>query len=225
MFSKHLPVRHFLQYSSSFVCHLFSLLFFHSSSNRSWYTTLAFTVRYRYHQTHLLVVGSLPQLIHLNLFSLACVINIRFLSNLNHNGTLSSLQSLPLDHLLVVGNLELLIHLNRFSLACAISSHKMVFVGLEPQWYITQPVALQYLPLDHLLVVGNLELLIHLNRFSLVCAIINSPHISSHKMIFVGLEPQWYNTQRVVFTTRTLACCCNPSATYSLYPFFSSLCN
>ena len=30
---------------------------------------------------------------------------------------------------------------------------------------------------------------------------INIRHISSHKIIFLGLEPQWYFTQRVVLST------------------------
>jgi hypothetical protein len=91
------------------------------------------------------------------------------------------------------------------------SSHKMTLVGLEPQWYITQHVVL---PLDHLLVVGSLPQLIHLNLFSLAC-VINIQHMSSHKMTLVGLEPQWYITQHVVFTTRPLARCWKPTATYS----------
>jgi hypothetical protein len=62
------------------------------------------------------------------------------------------------------------------------------------------------LPLDHLLVVGSLPQLIHLNLFSLAC-VINNRHISSHKMTSVGLEPHWYITQHVVFTTRPLARC------------------
>jgi hypothetical protein len=61
----------------------------------------------------------------------------------------------------------------------------MIFEGLEPQWYITPRAGFNA---NHLLVVGNLTQLVHLNLFSLVCAI-NTPHISSHKMIFVGLEP------------------------------------
>ena len=60
------------------------------------------------------------------------------------------------------------------------------------------------LPLDHLLVVGSLPQLIHLNLFSLSC-VINIRHISSHKMTTVGFEPQWYITQHLVFTTRPLA--------------------
>jgi hypothetical protein len=53
--------------------------------------------------------------------------------------------------------------------------------------------------------------------FSLACAIIR--HISSHKMALVGLEPQWYITQRVYFTTRPLAHCRMPKPTYSPYFF------
>ena len=65
------------------------------------------------------VVGSLPELIHLNLFSVACVIKTQ--PFLNHKMTSlglepqlahdKSLLSLPLDHLLVVGRLAQLIHL------------------------------------------------------------------------------------------------------------------
>ena len=65
------------------------------------------------------VVGSLPELIHLNLFSVACVIKTQ--PFLNHKMTClglepqlahdKSLLSLPLDHLLVVGRLAQLIHL------------------------------------------------------------------------------------------------------------------
>ena len=91
------------------------------------------------------VVGSLPELIHLNLFSVACVIKTQ--PFLNHKMTSLGLEpqlvhdtsrlSLPLDHLLVVGSLPQLIPLNLFSLACVInirhiSSHKMTSLGLEP---------------------------------------------------------------------------------------------
>ena len=68
---------------------------------------------------HLLVVERLAQLIHLNIFSLACVIKTQQL--LKHKtGSVrlepqlvrdTSLLSLPLDHLLVVGRLAQLIHL------------------------------------------------------------------------------------------------------------------
>jgi hypothetical protein len=44
----------------------------------------------------------------------------------------------------------------------------MTSVGLEPQWYITH----LYHALDHLLVVGSLPQLIHLNLFSLACVLI-----------------------------------------------------
>jgi hypothetical protein len=77
------------------------------------------------------------------------------------------------------------------------------------------------LPLDHLLVVGSLPQLIHLNLFSLAC-IINIRHISSHKRTSGGFEPQWYITQHLVFTTRPLARCWKPTATYSR--LLSSLC-
>jgi hypothetical protein len=43
-------------------------------------------------------------------------------------------------------------------------------------------------------------------------------------MTYVGLEPQWYMTQPVDFTTTTLTRCWKPSATYSPY-FFSSMYN
>ena len=42
--------------------------------------------------------------------------------------------------------------------------------------------------------------------FLLACAI-NIRHIQSLKIIFVGLQPQWNITQRVVVTTRPLARC------------------
>jgi hypothetical protein len=78
------------------------------------------------------------------------------------------------------------------------------------------------LPLDHLLVVGSLPQLIHLNLFSLACAI-NNRHISSHKMTSV---PQRYITHAVVFTTRPLACCRKLIATvFTLFFSISSLCN
>jgi hypothetical protein len=52
--------------------------------------------------------------------------------------------------------------------------------------------------------------------FCLAC-VINIQHISSHKMTFIGLEPQWYIAQRVVFTTRPLARCWKTTASYSTY--------
>jgi hypothetical protein len=71
---------------------------------------------------HLLVVGSLAQLIHL-IFLSACIIKIQ--QFLNHKTTSVGLEpqlvhdtnmlSLPLDHLLVVGSLAQLIHLIFFS--------------------------------------------------------------------------------------------------------------
>ena len=74
---------------------------------------------------YLLAVGSLAQLIHLNVFSLAYVINIRH--NLSHKMAsvglepylvhITSLLSLPLDHLLAVGRLAQFILLNLVSLA------------------------------------------------------------------------------------------------------------
>ena len=84
-------------------------------------------------------------------------------------------------------------------------------VGLGPQWYITQRVVFTTRPLIR---CCNLSATYHFILFSLVCAI-NIFHISSHKMIFAGLEPQWYITPGVVFTTRPLARCWKPSAAYS----------
>jgi hypothetical protein len=43
-------------------------------------------------------------------------------------------------------------------------------------------------------------------------------------MTSVGLEPQWYITQHVVFTTRPLARCRKLIATYSPYFFQSLVC-
>jgi hypothetical protein len=57
--------------------------------------------------------------------------------DLNQNSTLERLHSLPLDHLLVVGILAQLFHIQ----TQLFSNHKMICVGLEPQWYITQPIA------------------------------------------------------------------------------------
>jgi hypothetical protein len=146
--------------------HLFSLLFFHSSSNRYPGTRHWFYRPISLPLDHLLVVGSLPQLIHLTLFSLACLINIRH-----------------------------------------ISSHKITFVGLEPQWYIAQLVVFTTRPLARCWKTTAS----YSTYFCLAC-VINIQHISSHKMAFVGLEPQWYIAQRVVFTTRPpLARCWNPT--------------
>ena len=69
------------------------------------------------------------------------------------------------------------------------------------------------LSLDHLLVVGSLLQLIHLNLFYLACIIKIQP-FPNHKMTHGGLEPEWYITQTVVFTTRPLARCWMPVATY-----------
>ena len=137
--------------------------------------------------------------------------------------------------------------LKLFSLDCAInirhiSSYKMISVSFEPQWHIRQHVVFTSTPLAR-----SLLRLIHLYLLSLTCAI-NIRHISSHKMILVELEPQWYITQRVVFTnrqlarswkpsvtyspivaipffTRPLARCWKPGATYSPFLLFSNLCN
>jgi hypothetical protein len=80
------------------------------------------------------------------------------------------LLSLPLDHLLVVESLAQLIHLI-FSLACIIKiqqflNHNMASVGLEPQ--LVHDTSLLSLPLDHLLVVGRLAQLIHLNLLAYI---------------------------------------------------------
>ena len=126
---------------------------------------------------HLLVVGRRAQLIYLNMFSLACVINNRHISShkityvgfVPHRVNDTSLLSLPIDHLLVVGRRAQLIYLNMFSLACVInnrhiSSHKMASVGLEPP--LAQDTSLLSLPLNHLVVVGKQAQLIHLIFFS-----------------------------------------------------------
>jgi hypothetical protein len=93
----------------------------------------------------LLVVGSLPQFIHL-IFSSSLYIKIQ--PFLNHkmasvglephlvNDT--SLLSLPLDHLLLVGSLAQLIHLTFFfsmynQYTTHFKSDKMASVGFEPQ--------------------------------------------------------------------------------------------
>ena len=44
---------------------------------------------------------------------------------------------------------------------------------------------------------------------------INIRHISSHKMILVGLEPQWYITQRVILTTSHSTAYKNPTCRHS----------
>ena len=79
----------------------------------------------------------------------------------------TSLSSLPLDHLLVVGSQAKLIRVI-FSLACIIKieqflNHKMASVGLEP--HLVHETNLLSLPLNHLVVVGSLAQLIHLNFF------------------------------------------------------------
>jgi hypothetical protein len=55
----------------------------------------------------------------------------------------------------------------------------MISVGLEPQWYITQPVVFTTRPLAHFEAYRNL---FTLTFFSLVCV----------KMTSVRFEPQWY---------------------------------
>ena len=87
-------------------------------------------------------------------------------------------------------------------LACVInirhiSSRKMTPVGFNHNGTLH---SLQSFQIDHVFVVGSLPLLIHLIFFSLAC-MTNIRHISSHKMTSVGLQPQWYITQRVVFNT------------------------
>jgi hypothetical protein len=81
-------------------------------------------------------------------------------------------------------NQSQLIPHNLFSLACVtkirhISSDKMISVGLEPQWYITQTVVFTTRPLASFEAYRNL---FTLTFFSLVCV----------KMTSVGFEPQWY---------------------------------
>jgi hypothetical protein len=88
----------------------------------------------------------------------------------------------------------------------------MTFVGLEPQWYIAQRVVFTTRPL----VRCWKPTATYSTYFCLAC-VINIQHISSHKMPFVGLEPQWYIAQRVVFTTRPLARCWKTTASYSTY--------
>ena len=77
----------------------------------------------------------------------------------------------------------------------------MIFVGRESQWYITQRVVITTRPLARCW--KPLLKLIHLYLFSQSCAF-NIRHISIDKMIFVGLERQWYITQRVIFTKRKI---------------------
>ena len=124
---------------------------------------------------HLLFVGRLVQLIHL-IFSLACIIKTQQLLNYKMASVRlkpqlvrdTSRLSLPLDHLLVVGRLAQLIHLI-FSLACItktqqLLNYKMASVRLKPQ--LVRDTSRLSLPLDHLLVVGRLEQLIHIIFFS-----------------------------------------------------------
>ena len=85
----------------------------------------------------------------------------------------------------------------------------MTSVGVEPQCMVHYTDYSLY----HLHVVESLSQLIHLNLFSLAC-VINIRHFSSHKLTFVGLEPQWYITQPVVFTTRPLDRCWKPTVTH-----------
>ena len=124
--------------------------------------------------------------------------------------SLHSVCILPLDHMLVVGWLTNLFTLF-FSLACIIkiqpfSNHKMACAGLEPQRYITQLLIFTTRPLAR---CWKPSATYSPKPLSLACAIIR--HISSHKMAFVGLGPQWYITQRVYFTTRPHARCWMPN--------------
>ena len=124
---------------------------------------------------HLLVVASLPHLIHLNLFSLACVINIRNISS-------HKMASVGIEPQLVHDTACCHYHYTTrslledsrnlftsfFSLACIINirhipSHKTASVGLEP--HLVHVTSLLSLPLDYLLVVGRLPQLIHLIFF------------------------------------------------------------
>jgi hypothetical protein len=66
-----------------------------------------------------------------------------------------------------------------------ISNHKTTSVGLEPQWYITQPVV--FTAIDHLLVLESLTRLIHFIFFALDC-IISIGRISCHKMTSLPLD-------------------------------------
>ena len=151
-----------------------------------------------------------------------------------------------IGHLLIVGNLAQLSRPNLFLyLAYAInirhiSIYKMISVGLEPQWYITQRAVFTTRPLARSRKSSATYSPIPfftrplarcwkpsatytpINLLSRACAI-NIRRISSHKMIFVELEPQWYITQRVGFNTRLLARCWKLSATYS-HKSFSLAC-
>jgi hypothetical protein len=86
----------------------------------------------------------------------------------------------------------------------------MTSIGLEPQWYNTQPI------------VFNTRSLTRCCKptFALPC-IINIRPVSNYKITYVGLEPQWYTV--IVLTTRPLARSCKPIATYSSYILFSTL--
>jgi hypothetical protein len=127
---------------------------------------------------HLLVVGRLAQPIHLNLFSLACIINIWHISSHKmasvglepHLAHDTSLLSLPLARPLArCWKTSATYYINMFSLACIInnrhiSSHKMASVGFDP--HLVHDTSLLSLPLDHMLVGGSLPQLIHLIFFS-----------------------------------------------------------
>ena len=132
-----------------------------------------------YHQTtcslletdsYLFTLTVFLQLVQLIFFT--CQVTKCLFQDLNHNGTLHSLQSLPLDHLLVVGNRQLLIHhINRFFqlVQQILDTFHVTNVGLEPQWYITQRVVFTNRDaqrnLDAQRNYGPLAQLIHLTPF------------------------------------------------------------
>ena len=66
----------------------------------------------------------------------------------------------------------------------------MASVGPAPEWYITQRLVFTTRPLAR---CGKPSQLINLTLFSLAWAS-NIQYISSRKIIFVGLEQQWYIT-------------------------------
>ena len=107
----------------------------------------------------------------------------------------TSLLSLPLYHLLVVGSLAQFIHLI-FPLAnCTIKiqqflNHKTASIGLEP--HLVNDTSLLSLPLDHLLVVGRQEQLIHL-IFPLANCTIKIQQFFNHKTASVRFRQHLVN--------------------------------
>jgi hypothetical protein len=93
----------------------------------------------------------------------------------------------------------------------------MTFVGLEPQWYIAQLVVFTTRPLVRCWKPSGTY-----STYFCLAWVTNIRHISSHKITFAGLEPQWYITQPLVITTRLPARSRKPIATYSPYFFFST---